>query len=109
MDALLIRLPDSTFFVRFEGDAMAGFGINDGDLLVVERCTEYQPDQIVLAFVGDHRVVRQFQQFSTGPVLCPANQRYNVIAIAGDVEIFGRVIHSITHHLKVVAYPPEAS
>lgn len=101
LDKLLIRFPNSTFFVRYEGDAMAGMGINHGDLLVVERCLDYAPGMILLVFVDDQRLVRQLEQFPEGRVLCPANQRHKMIPVTEHVEIFGRVTHSITHHLKI--------
>jgi len=108
LDSLLIRFPLATMFVRFKGDAMSGFGINHGDLLVVERCQQYQPGIIVLAFMDDQRIVRQLEQFSDGLVLCPANQRYKTIQVTEQTEIFGRIIHSITHHLKITADLQEA-
>lgn len=36
----LVHNPASTFFVRVSGDSMAGDGIGDGDLLVVDRSVE---------------------------------------------------------------------
>ena len=33
----LVHNPASTFFVRVSGDSMAGDGIGDGDLLIVDR------------------------------------------------------------------------
>lgn len=109
LDGLLIRFPLSTFFCRFEGEAMSGFGINPGDLLVVERCSTYQPGQIVLAFVDDQRLVRQLVEFPEGLMLCPANERHKTVPLTEFSQIFGRVIHSITHHLKIVSQLPEAS
>ena len=37
LDDHLIRHPESTFFVRVQGDARAVEGLHDGDLLVVDR------------------------------------------------------------------------
>jgi DNA polymerase V len=101
LDALLIRFQSNTHFIRYEGDAMAGFGFNHGDLLIVERCIEYFPGQIVMAFVNGERVVRQYQRFPDGVALCPGNVNYPVIHESEISEIFGRVLHSITHHLQI--------
>jgi SOS-response transcriptional repressor LexA len=103
LDSLLIRFPLATMFVRFKGDAMSGFGINHDDLLVVERCQQYPPGIIVLAFVDNNRIVRQLERFSSGLVLCPANQRYKTIQVTEQTEIFGRVLYSITQYLKITA------
>lgn len=37
LNDLLIRNPVATFFVRAAGDSMTGVGINDNDILVVDR------------------------------------------------------------------------
>ena len=37
LNELLVKRPAATFFVRVQGDSMIGAGINDGDLLVVDR------------------------------------------------------------------------
>lgn len=100
LQSLLVRSPLSTFFVRFEGDAMTGEKIFDQDLLVVERGSEFADGQIVMAFVDGQRLVRKLRCCEDGLWLCPANERYADIAITEEVQIFGRVIHSITHHLR---------
>lgn len=38
----LIRNPAATFFVRVEGDSMIGTGINNGDLAIVDRSSDYR-------------------------------------------------------------------
>jgi hypothetical protein len=37
LDEHLVEHEEATFFVRVQGNSMVGFGINDGDLLVVDR------------------------------------------------------------------------
>lgn len=111
LDHLLIRFPLSTFFIRYYGEAMRGAGFNHGDLLVIEKRTEYQPGQIVLAFVNGDRFIRQLEQFPEGLVLCPANVRYKTLSLTEGAQIFGVVTYSITTHLKSKLFTeaPEAS
>ena len=40
LNKYLIRNPSSTFFVRVAGESMKDAGINDGDLLVVDKSVE---------------------------------------------------------------------
>ena len=47
----LIRHPAATFFVRVSGDSMTGAGIQDGDLLIVDRAAECVSGCIVVARV----------------------------------------------------------
>jgi len=108
LEGLLVRAPLRTFFARFDGDAMAGERIFDGDLLVIERGVSYVEGQIVLAFVDGERVARRLERRGDGYWLCPGSGRYAEIRVTEDVRIFGRVIHSITHHLGIKRLVPSA-
>ncbi len=108
LHALLVRRLLSTFFARFEGDAMVGERIFDQDLLVIERVSEYTDGQIVLAFVDGERLVRKLHKHEGRLFLCPANGRYREIDLTEEVQIFGRVLHSITHHFRITQLLPAA-
>ena len=59
LDAHLIRQPESTFLMRVQGDALAGAGIRDGDLLVVDRALPPATGSLVVAVVdGAFALVR---------------------------------------------------
>ena len=49
LDEHLIRNPESTFLVRVAGDSLAGAGIRDGDLLVVDRAAPVTAGSLVVA------------------------------------------------------------
>jgi DNA polymerase V len=109
LHTLLAPRPLSTFFVRFNGDAMSGENIFDKDLLVVERMSDYADGHIVLAFVDGHRLVRRLETREGRLLLCPANNRYPDIELDEQSQIFGRVTHSITHHLRMKQHLPVVS
>ena len=46
----LIRNPVSTFFLRVEGDSMAGAGILSGDLIVVDKAAPARPLRAMFRF-----------------------------------------------------------
>ncbi len=106
---LLAPRPRNTFFVRYAGDAMAGENICDQDLLVIERLSDYSHGQIVLAFVDGQRLVRRLERREGRLFLCAANQRYREIELDEETRIFGRVTHSITHHLRIKQHFPAVS
>lgn len=107
LHTLLAPRPLSTFFARFAGDAMVEENIFDNDLLVIERLSDYSSDQIVLAFVDGQRLVRRLERREEGRLfLCSANQRYREIELDEEAQIFGRVTHSITHHLRIKQHLP---
>ena len=57
LNELLVKRPAATFFVRVQGDSMTGAGINDGDLLVVDRSLRPASGDVIIASVdGDFTV-----------------------------------------------------
>jgi DNA polymerase V len=101
LQLLLVRRPRVTFYAKFIGDAMTGANIWDQDLLIIERAESYQHGQIVLAFVESDRLVRRLERHDRRLFLCPANPHFQPIELTEEMRIFGRVIHSITHHLRI--------
>lgn len=97
----LVQNPNSTFFVRVEGDSMIGAGIFPNDILIVDLSLEPTDGQVVIALVdGDFTVKR----LKIGPkqkmTLMPENDRYVPIQIKEgmDCKIWGvvtNVIHSL--------------
>lgn len=47
----LIRHPATTFYARASGDFMKDCGIDDGDLLVIDKALEPQNGDIVVVFI----------------------------------------------------------
>jgi hypothetical protein len=59
LDKHLIEHEDATFFVRVQGNSMVGFGIHDGDLLVVDRSRDPGDRSVVIAVVDGQFMVKQ--------------------------------------------------
>ncbi|MGH9852414.1 MAG: LexA family protein [Blastocatellia bacterium] len=95
----LVRRPKTTFFMRVEGDSMIGAGINDGDLLVIDRAEPARDKSIVVARIGDEFCVKQLRVIEGRKWLYPANPKYRPVEITEDMdaEVWGCVLHSITH------------
>ena len=55
----LIRRPDKTFFARARGDAMNNRGVNDGDLLIVDRQLRPNHGDIVIALQDGELLCRE--------------------------------------------------
>ena len=109
LQSLLVPRARTTYFVRFHGDGMTGENIFDQDLLVVERLLSYSSGQIVLAFVDGQRLVRRLERRQDCLFLCPANNHYQEIELGEEIQIFGRVTHSVTHHLTIKQHLPSVS
>ena len=109
LNELLVRRPAATYFVKVEGDSMTGAGINQGDLLVVDRSLTPADGDIVIAAVdGEFTVKRYRTGFKTGAdgrkrrfaALEPANPAYPTITVQRGRELlmFGKVT-AVIHRL----------
>jgi DNA polymerase V len=95
----LVRHPSSTFYARCVGDSMRDSGIDDGDLLVIDKSLEPQEGDVVVAFVdGDFTLKRIHVDHSQNCLLLmPSNPNYQPIKVTEDNHfiIWGVVTYSI--------------
>ncbi len=94
----LIRHPKATFFMWAEGDSMTGAGINDGDLLVVDRAVQARDKSVVIARINEEFCVKRLRIIAGKYWLYPENPEFEPIEICegDDAEIWGVVTHAIT-------------
>ena len=97
LNELLVRNVPATFFVRVAGDSMEGAGIENGDLLVVDRSLDACDGDIVIACVENEFTVKFLRKNADGISLEPANKKYSPIKFSGEMSlnIFGVVTASI--------------
>lgn len=69
LDEYLITHREATFFVRVSGNSMTGFGIHDGDLLVVDRALDPVDRSIVIAVLDGEFTVKQLCRLPDGVLL----------------------------------------
>ena len=96
LNELMIQHPSATYFVKAAGDSMAGAGIDEGDLLVVDSSRKAKQGDIVIAAVDGEFTVKYLQLYPQ-VMLKPANKAYTPIIIAGEdkLEIFGVVTYIV--------------
>ena len=92
-DDMLVKNPMATYFVRIQGDSMINAGINDGDIVVVDRSLEANIGHVVLAEVDGAFTVKYLGKQQ----LLPANSNCQAInfADAKRVAIIGVVTGSM--------------
>lgn len=89
----LISHPTATFFVRVSGDSMIGAGIEEGDLLVVDRSLEAKNGLIVIAAIDGMLTVKRLSKKDGNISLLAENKKYKPIEIkeGNDALIWGVV------------------
>ena len=93
----LIKNPSSTFYVKVNGDSMKDVGINDGDLLIVDRSLEPQDGKIAVCYIDGEFTLKRIKVEKNYCWLMPANDDYKPIKVTDDNDfvVWGVVIHSI--------------
>ncbi|WP_410488921.1 translesion error-prone DNA polymerase V autoproteolytic subunit [Aeromonas hydrophila] len=101
LNQICIEHPAATFYVRASGHSMVEKGINDGDLLIVDRALKARHGAIVLASLDGEFTVKQLQE-RPFPALLPANPDFQTIHLLDgqELEIFG-VVTYVLHKTKL--------
>lgn len=101
----LVTHPDTTFYARVIGDSMIDAGINEGDIVVVDRSLEPCKGDIVVGFINGDFTIKFFDDShkEEGYVeLVPANKRYPHIKVTGadQFTLWGVVQYTIKNWHK---------
>ncbi|GGY13217.1 LexA family protein [Paludibacterium paludis] len=96
----LVARPDSTFMVTVRGQSMRDAGIQDGDLLLVDRSIEPKSGKVVVAVLDGDVTVKRLDVTGDRVRLLPENPEYSPIDVPPDSSflIWGvvtRVIHTV--------------
>lgn len=101
LNQLCVEHPAATFYVRASGHSMVQAGINDGDLLIVDRALTASHGDIVLACLDGEFTVKRLQE-RPYPALMPENPDFAPIYLqeGQELEIFG-VVTFVLHKTKL--------
>lgn len=97
LNEYLVSNPAATFFVRVAGDSMIGAGINDDDILVVDRALEPSSGSIVIAVVNGELMVKRLVRTRNAWRLAAENPAYPDLEINEEtpLEVWGVATYAI--------------
>lgn len=97
LNRLVVRNPSSTFFVRVAGDSMRDAGIDDGDLLAVDKSLAAEDGSIAVCFLCGEFTLKRVRIEQGRLLLVPANERYRPIEVHPEEEfaVWGVVTYVI--------------
>jgi DNA polymerase V len=89
----VVKNKNATFCVRVAGQSMVDAGIDDGDLLIVDKALEPQNSNIVLAVINGDYTVKRLYKDGADLYLQPENKNFSPIKITPfmDFRIWGVV------------------
>jgi DNA polymerase V len=93
----LIRNPGSTFFGRVKGTSMKDSGINDGDVLIIDKSVEPSNGAIAVCYLDGEFTVKRIRIEKEVVYLVPANKDYKPIEVTSgnDFMVWGVVTYVI--------------
>lgn len=90
----IAKLNADTCLIKISGDSMVNAGINDGDIVLVQKKKEFSSGEIVLAYVEGEATVKRFISEDKPPYvyLKPENPKYENIPFRENMQIEGKII-----------------
>ncbi|PJJ09906.1 SOS response UmuD protein [Flavobacterium sp. 1] len=89
--------PLATFYIKVKGNSMIDAGINDKDVLVVDRSLEPQNNKIAICCIDGEFTVKRIQVEKDCLYLMPENSSYEPIKVTEENQliIWGMVTYVI--------------
>lgn len=100
LNKYLIKNPSATFYVKVSGNSMVNAGINDGDILIVDRSLTPKQNSIVIGVLDGEFTVKRIRKTKEKLFLIPENEDYLPTEITPEIDfkIWG-VVTNIIHRL----------
>ena len=87
LDKELVKNKEATFYARVDGDSMIGAGLEDGDLLVIDRSLNPENGKIAVCLVDGEFTVKRIKKEKNKLYLKPENKKYKPIELKEENEL----------------------
>ena len=97
LDEELVKNKDTTFYAKVKGQSMIGAGLDDNDLLVIDRSLAPENNKIAVCFLDGEFTVKRLRVEKNEVWLQPENPNYPIINITkeNDFMVWGIVTNVI--------------
>ena len=97
LDKEIVKNEEATFYARVDGESMLGAGLNDGDLIVIDRSAEPKDGSIAVCFLDGEFTVKRLKLKNKEIYLMPENSKYSPIKIGegNELSIWGVVTYVV--------------
>jgi len=62
LDKALVKNPDTTFYAKANGQSMKGAGIDDGDIMIIDRSIEPRNNKIAVCLIDGEFTVKRIKK-----------------------------------------------
>ena len=97
LDEELVKNKDTTFYAKVKGQSMIDAGLDDNDLLVIDRSLSPENNKIAVCFLDGEFTVKRLRVEKNEVWLQPENPNYPIINITkeNDFMVWGIVTNVI--------------
>ncbi|WP_394350905.1 LexA family protein [Flavobacterium phycosphaerae] len=87
LDNVLVKNHEATFYAKASGTSMTGAGIDDGDIMVIDRSLEPTDGKIAVCCIDGEFTVKRIQIQKDGLFLLPENKDFQPIKVTQDNQL----------------------
>ncbi|WP_430400265.1 LexA family protein [Flavobacterium sp.] len=84
IDQLVVKNETATFYAKANGNSMIGAGIDDGDILVIDRSIEPTDNKIAVCFIDGDFTIKRIKIEEDCIYLQPENPKFKSIKVTED-------------------------
>ena len=98
LNRTLIEHPAATFYARVVGDSMSEEGIEEDDILVIDRSLEGEHGDLAVCCIDGEFTLKRLRFMPDGRLLLmPSNRKYKPIEVTPEsrFEVWGIVVYTI--------------
>lgn len=100
LDKVLVKNHLATFYAKASGTSMIGAGIDDGDVMVIDRSLEPRDNKIAVCFIDGEFTVKRLKVEKDALYLVPENQDFEPIKVTEDSKVI--IWGIVTYVIKAV-------
>jgi len=87
LDEKLVHNKEATFYARVKGDSMINAGLDNGDLLIIDRSIPPTHKRIAVCYIDNEFTVKRLSIKNNSISLIPENPNYPIIKITEENEL----------------------
>jgi len=97
LDNVLVKNREATFYAKASGTSMIGAGIDDGDIMVIDRSMEPQNKKVAVCYIDGEFTVKRIKVEKDCVYLMPENAAFQPIKVTDEnlLVIWGIVTYVI--------------
>ncbi len=87
LDEELVKEPSTTYYARVSGESMIGAGLDNDDLLVIDKSITPKDGKIAVCYVDGEFTVKRLKITKECVYLMPENDNYKPIKVTKDKQL----------------------